>query len=271
LTPIDNLAQNTHMKDIIPVLNQGGNEFLVDSRQVAKLFGLTPQHVRERIEEFKEELTQLGVFRFETGKPLKGSPGGRPERFYWINFDQLLFLLFRTRPTEDVKKFHVPLILAFRHAREKLRPIDSMMLSIPDEWRKTFKDEFYEALLRIYGQIHLASQKRQSWVGRWTNKFIYEPIFNSLPAELKAKRKAYCGISGKDADFIRLHQFFEKYAKEDLKERIAKITAILQFSGSKHDFKEKFQAVFRGENQQNWDEDFGSDDGDGHDDPPPGE
>ena len=61
------------MKDIIPVLNQGGNEFLVDSRQVAKLFGLTPQHVRERIEEFKEELTQLGGFRVETGKPLTAS------------------------------------------------------------------------------------------------------------------------------------------------------------------------------------------------------
>ncbi len=79
-------------------------------------------------------------------------------------------------------------------------------------------------------------------------------------------------MSGKDADFIRLHQFFEEYAKDDLKERIAKITAILQFSGSRHDFKEKFQAVFRGEKQQNWDEDFGEDEAgdDSHDDQPPG-
>lgn len=48
--------------------NQGGKEFLVDSRKVAKLFGVAHQHLRERIEAFESEMTQLGVFQFETGK-----------------------------------------------------------------------------------------------------------------------------------------------------------------------------------------------------------
>ena len=244
------------MKALIPILNQG-TEFLVDSRKVAALFNVAHQHFRERIEEFETEMTQLGVFQFETGKPLKGSTGGRPERYFWLNFDQLIFLLFRTRSTDEIKKFHVPLILAFRNARERLRPIDTIMLSIPAKWRKTFKNEFYAALLAVYGQQYDASKNKQSWVGRWTNTFIYQPIFDSLTTELKAKRKAYCGTTGKDSDFIRLHQFLEENAKEQLKERIAKTTAVLQMSGSKHDFKENFMSVFLGHTQINWDDDFG--------------
>jgi hypothetical protein len=244
------------MKALIPILNQGA-EFLVDSRKVARLFNLTHEHFRGQIEGYEADLTQLGVFRFERGKTLPNTQG-RPEKYFYLNFDQLILLLFRTRPTEEVKRFHVPLILAFRNARERLRPIDTIMLSIPVKWRKTFKDEFYAALLALYGQQYDASKNKQSWVGRWTNVFIYQPIFDSLPAELKAKRRAYCGETGKDSDFLRLHQFLEENAKEQLKERIAKTTAVLQMSGSKHDFKENFQSVFLGHTQINWDDDFGS-------------
>jgi hypothetical protein len=53
----------------------------VDSRKVAALFNVAHQHFRERIEEFETEMTQLGVFQFETGKPLKGR-GFNPD--YWI-------------------------------------------------------------------------------------------------------------------------------------------------------------------------------------------
>ena len=63
-------------------------------------------------------------------------------------------------------------------------------------------------------------------------------------------------MSGKDGDFIKLHQFLEENAKEDLKERISKTTAVLQMSGSRHDFKENYKSVFYGTIQGNWDDSF---------------
>ncbi len=231
------------MKDLIPIFNQGA-DLLVDSQDIAKVFGIQHKNLRETIESHEPELSRLGVYRFETAKPLAGSLGGRPEKHYWLNFDQVVFLLTITRPTEETKEFRVKLILAFRAARERLRPVDTILLSIPEKWRKTFRDEFYIALLNIYGESFDVSKNKPSWVGAWTNRFIYNPIFQSLSAELKTKRLAYCDNSGKDPDFIRLHQFLEENAKEDLKEHITKVVTTLQLSGSKHDFAESFGRCF---------------------------
>jgi len=71
--------------------------------------------------------------------------------------------------------------------------------------RKTFKDEFYIALLNIYGDSFDAARNKPSWVAAWTNRFIYEPIFQGLSRELKSKRSAYSDMTRKDADFMRLH------------------------------------------------------------------
>jgi phage regulator Rha-like protein len=248
-------------KNLIPIFNQG-SELIVDSRQAAKLFKLAHQHLREQIEKHEPEMKRLGQFQFETGIGKKRPQGGgKGEKYYYLNFDQLLYLLMLTKPREDTKEYRVRLILAFRLAREKLRPIDNILLSIPEPQRKTFKDEFYIALLRIYGEVYDASQNKPQWVGNWTNKFIYEPIVKTLPNELKAKRAAYCDSTGKDPDFMRLHRFLEEHAKDELKERIAKTTVILQMSDTKVEFAENFRSLFHGLTQINFDEllsdDFG--------------
>ncbi|HVT74379.1 MAG TPA: P63C domain-containing protein [Lacunisphaera sp.] len=233
------------MKNIIPIQNQGA-ELVADSRDIAKLFGVEHESLRETIEAHIEQLTRLGIFRFETGKT---QSRGRPEKFSLLNFDQIAFLLTVTRATEKTKEYRLRLIVAFREARERLRPVDSILLSIPDKWKKTFRDEFYVALLRLYGDKFYASENKPSWVGWWTNRFIYEPIYDNLSTELKSKRANYCDNSGKDADWIKLHQFLEKYAKEELRDHITKITTLLQLAGSKQDFIESFAALFHGHSQ----------------------
>lgn len=64
---------------------------------------------------------QLGVWRFETAKP-KSPQGGRPEKYYFLNFDQIAYVLTLTRSNEKTKEFRLRLILAFRDARARLRP-----------------------------------------------------------------------------------------------------------------------------------------------------
>src|ERR1700677_2049388 len=124
------------MKELIKIHNQGA-DLLADSRSVAKLFGVEHESLRELIEAHVDQLEQLGIFRFETGKTLPNTPG-RPEKFCFLNFDQIAFLLTISKPSETTKDFRLKLILAFRDARKRLRPVDIALLSIPDSWKRTF-------------------------------------------------------------------------------------------------------------------------------------
>lgn len=236
------------MMDLIEIHNQG-TDLLADSRQVAALFGIHHKNLRVLIEENREAMEQLGVWRFETDKPHSTKTGGRPEKYYWLNFDQIAYLLTLTRATDRTKEFRLRLIIAFRDARAKLRPVDPLLLSIPEKWKKAFKDDFYIALLGLYGEKFEASKNKPSWVGGFTNRFIYEPIYHELPGELRNKRKKYAIATGKDPDYLKLHQFLEEHAKDELRQQITKITTLLQLAGSKMDFTESFRKLFGGEDQ----------------------
>lgn len=165
------------------------------SREVARLFDVEHQNLRETIEAHRDSLERLGVFRFETDKPLTSLAGGRPEKFCYLNSDQIGFLLTVTRTTEQTKELRLRLIIAFRDARLKLRPIDHALLTIPAPWRKTFPDSFYKALLPLYGNPFDPSGDKPGWVGTWTNRFVYDPLASCLPEELKAKRFGHSGHS----------------------------------------------------------------------------
>ena len=236
------------MEEIIPITNQGA-DLLADSRNVAELFSVEHTSFRELIEDHEPELTELGVYRFETDKPEKGTKGGRPSKFYWLNFDQIAFLLTLSRATAKNKEFRLKLILAFRAAREKLRPVDSILLTIPDKWQRAFPHEFYKELLNLYGDTFDESKNKPSWVGGWTNKFIYEPLIGGLSGELKRKRATFSARIGKDSDYYKMHQFLEENAREDMKSHITKITTILTIANSKQDFIESFAALFYGHHQ----------------------
>jgi hypothetical protein len=145
------------MKDIIPITNQG-RDLLADSRNVAQLFSVDHDSFRETIEDHEAELTALGVYRFQTDKPQKGTKGGRPSKYYWLNFDQIAFLLTISKTTAKNKDFRLKLILAFRAARENLRPVDSILLTIPEKWKKAFPPSFTKNCSTFTG-IHLMSQR----------------------------------------------------------------------------------------------------------------
>jgi hypothetical protein len=247
------------LQSLIQIKNQGP-DLVADSRQVAEVFGIQHDSLFSLIDKNESELEQLGHIRFEIDRGVERPQGGGTQpRFAWLNFDQIAFLLTLTRSTEKTKEFKLRLIIAFREAREKLRPVDGILLSIPEKWQKTFKDDFYIALLQLYGDKFDASENKPSWVGTWTNRFIYEPIFTGLSGELKSRRSAYVASSGKDPDFIRLHQFLEDHAKEDLKDQITKVTTLLKVAVSKLDFLDHFRALMYGNHQyklpwDDWDE-----------------
>jgi phage regulator Rha-like protein len=228
--------------DLITIRSQAG-ELLVDSRNVASVFQLQHKTLFRTIQDNRESLETLGQLRFQREV---ASGGGNPRKFAWLNFDHVAFLLTLTKSTTQTREFRLRLILAFKKAREELRPVDQLLLAIPTTWKKTFKDDFYIALLNIYGAEFNKNKNKPSWVGRWTNRFIYNPIYSGLSDELKRKRNEFVVDSGRDPDWIRLHQFLEDHAKDQLKEMIAKITAILQISQGRQEFAEHYAAMMGG-------------------------
>ena len=236
------------MKELIHIHNQG-SDLRADSREVAKLFGIEHESLRKAIEAHEDDLSQLGHIRFEIGNGVhREQGGGRQEKFCYLGFDQIAYLLTITRTTAQTKEFRLRLIIAFRDARNRLRPVDHALLSIPDAWRKTFQDDFYIALLRLYGAEFERSGDTPSWVGKWTNRFIYEPLYDGLPDELKRRRKIRGEDIGSEA-WLKLHQFIEQHAKKNLEKHITKVITLLQAATSPSHFIELFATVFYGQKQ----------------------
>ena len=236
------------MKELIHIHNQGP-ELRADSREIAKLFGIEHESLRLIIDRYTNEIEQFGHLRFEIGDGKKRPQGGgKQEKFAYLNFDQIALLLILTRTTGQTLPLRLQLLQAFKDARAKLRPIDNALLTIPDAWRKTFPDDLYSALLPLYGDTFDPKINKPGWVGMWTNRFIYRPLYDSLPAELKARRKFHAASMGTE-EWRALHQFIEKNAKENLKKHIIKVTTLLQASSAKSHFAELFFSVFRGETQ----------------------
>ncbi len=198
------------------------------------------------IQDNREALETLHQLRFQREVGYRVHGGGNPIQFAWLNFDQVAFLLTLTKTNAQTKQFRLQLILAFKQAREKLRPIDTLLLALPAAWKKTFQDDFYIGLLNIYGAEFNKQKNKPSWVGGWTNRFIYEPIYRGLSAELKKKRNQFVTDTGRDGDYLRLHQFLEENAKDQLRTTIAKVTAVLQISRGKQDFAENYAQMMGG-------------------------
>ncbi|WP_334106827.1 Rha family transcriptional regulator [Methylobacillus sp.] len=92
----------------------------IDSRLIADSLGIKHQNTYELIKDYKSDFEQLGVIRFQTGKPPKGSAGGRPEHYAMLNEDQAYLLLTYSRNTAKVRALKVKLVQAFRDARKAL-------------------------------------------------------------------------------------------------------------------------------------------------------
>ena len=115
------------------------------------------------------------------------------------------------------------------------------------EWTKEFYDPFFHELDRIYGNQRTISRSRPKYYARFINKYVYEPIEHGLvldelnrlnPLDRKGYRKK------------RLHQFLsEKLGLRVLRDRIAKVTAIMQISPNMRRYKESYKRM---ESKQMW-------------------
>ena len=89
----------TSANDTALALHAVKGEWRIDSRVLAQLMDNQHESVLKLLTAFDDDFRQLGVFRFQIGKPPAGSSGGRPEKYAFLNEDQTYLLLTYSRNT----------------------------------------------------------------------------------------------------------------------------------------------------------------------------
>lgn len=108
------------MKFISPMVIVVGGEPLASSAVIAEGMGQQHASTMSLIRKHIEPLERFGVMRFEIAKPLKGTSGGRPERYALLNERQAALLISFMRNSDEVVEFKVNLIAEFYRMRDAL-------------------------------------------------------------------------------------------------------------------------------------------------------
>ena len=117
-------------------------------------------------------------------------------------------------------------------------------------WTKRFPDEFYRQLFRLRGwQYSPFSVKRPQYVGKLTNKLVYEKLPPGVLKELREKNP----VTPKGYRKHRHHQFLtEDIGNPHLGRHIASVTTLMRAAPNWKNFERLFKRAFRkeGEHEQ---------------------
>lgn len=145
----------------------------------------------------------------------------------------------------------------YQEIRERRALATILELYIAEElrpWVKTFQDDFYKEIYRLWGIEHLQNTKNHpQFFGTLTNDFIYDPLAPGVLEQLQQLNPML--LSGHREN--KHHQLLTgNYGYIKLVEHLAKITVLMQLSRTKEHFRNKFEEVFHGKAQLPYKEDL---------------
>lgn len=143
----------------LEIIDDGGQLF-VDSRLIAQKLSIRHETFYETLLNYQTQVEQaFGVLRFETGKPPRGSKGGRPSKYALLSEDQATFVMTLSRNSPEVVQCKIDLVQAFSRAKELLRQANPVADIDRVGLRASLKDD---ARLRMTDQVkvHLEQIRR---------------------------------------------------------------------------------------------------------------
>lgn len=105
------------------------------------------------------------------------------------------------------------------------------------EWAKQFPDQFFFELARLEN-IHYSPRNRPLRWGKYIMTFVYRAIDKDVANELKSR-------DPNPHYKQNLHQWLEKYGKEQLNAQIYQVLGIMKTCKTMDDFRAKFKNVFQ--------------------------
>ena len=119
--------------------------------------------------------------------------------------------------------------------------VEAYIIEEGRKWMKEFPDEFFVELDRIYDNPTTTPQKRPRYYGHFINKYVYKPIEEG---KIFKELNRLNPVGEKGARKKRLHQYLNKdIGIQVLRNRIGKVTALLQISPSKRRFDSNFNRM----------------------------
>jgi prophage antirepressor-like protein len=128
--------------------------------------------------------------------------------------------------------------------------LERFLLEAPGTWQKEFGDDYFAAVMRLYGHGFSRKSGTPGFVGTFTKTYVYEPLLAGLTDELKARRAACADANPNTFSGLeKLHQFIRSERKELLRRHVIVVTTLAQNAHSIEEFQESFNRVFNNEDQ----------------------
>lgn len=134
---------------------------VVDSRLIAMELGIQHESFVKTIKGHQTRLEKRGVLRFEIAKPVKGSSGGRPETFYWLNERHCNFLTTLSRNTEQVVELKDKIEESFYQAKQALKKVKANEEKTAD---KNTTETVLNSALQLLSDVSSKLENSQSLV-----------------------------------------------------------------------------------------------------------
>ncbi len=130
----------------------------------------------------------------------------------------------------------------YQYDRERFELQKILTAYVSDEilkWQLTFTDEFYKQIFRLWGLPFIPKyiKKKPSFIGKLTNKYIYDLLPKGVVGKIKENTGKTKGGNWK----YKWHQSLTPdIGREHLKKQIIEVTTLMSISES----KEHFDALF---------------------------
>ena len=118
---------------------------------------------------------------------------------------------------------------------EQVRKI--LLLDAPQDWVKLYPNEYYQALMQLYGKQFTSNNHTPPYCGQITKRWIYDVV---LPPELNNE------IDAQRKDELK-HQWFKDKGREILLKQILDVTGIARQSRDRKEFEARCASMFNNE------------------------
>lgn len=171
---------------------------------------------------------------------------GRPDKSFFLNERQFVLLAMLVKNTDESLVIKEQIADEFFRMREKLqelnRPSEHMerirkllLLDAPMDWVKLFPNEFYVALMALYGATFIGNKSTPGYCAQITRRWIYEIV---LPKELLTD------IDKKQGDEKKHTWFTEQNGRIALIKQIEAVTMLARVSQGRKDFEARCATMF---------------------------
>lgn len=149
----------------------------------------------------------------------------------------------------------------YQYDRERFELQKILKLYISEEvlkWQLTFTNDFYKQVFRLWGVPFTAKsiQKKPQFIGKLTNKYIYENLPDGVLSVLKDKTPKTEAGNYKH----KFHQILTPEAgREHLKKQITEVTTLMEISDSKEQFQFLYKKKYNTDPQYELQIDFNND------------